>query len=143
MQDYRIIYPHDDGGIAIVIPAPGSTQAQVLQAVPSGKPYRIIEESDIPRDDAFRDAWTANFSTTDSVSIPDITVDFERAKEITKNRLRIERKPLLESLDTQYQRALETSSDTTTVVAEKNRLRDITLSVDDCTSLDELKNLHC
>jgi hypothetical protein len=57
MQDKRIIYPTDDGGVAVIVPAPGVTLEQVLQAVPAGKTYKIVEASDIPTDRTFRNAW--------------------------------------------------------------------------------------
>jgi hypothetical protein len=68
-----------------------------------------------------------------------ITVNITKAKDITKDRLRAERKPLLEAQDVAFQRALETSADTTAIVAEKARLRDITNQVDTMTTVDELK----
>jgi hypothetical protein len=68
-----------------------------------------------------------------------ITVNITKAKDITKDRLRAERKPLLEAQDVAFQRALETSEDTTAIVAEKQRLRDITNQVDTMTTVDELK----
>ena len=58
MQDKRIIYPNDDGGISIIVPAPGVTEEQVLLAVPKGKPYQIVDVADVPTDRTFRDAWT-------------------------------------------------------------------------------------
>lgn len=70
-----------------------------------------------------------------------ITVNLNKAKNITKDRLRVERKPLLEALDVQFQRALETGAPTTEIVAEKQRLRDITLLADQATSTDELKGI--
>jgi len=70
-----------------------------------------------------------------------ITVNINKAKDITKDRLRAERKPLLEAQDVAFQRALETSEDTTAIVAEKTRLRDITNQVDTMTTLDELKGV--
>jgi hypothetical protein len=72
-----------------------------------------------------------------------ITVNFDKAKEITKNRLRAERKPLLEAQDVAFQRALEDGTDTTAIVAEKNRLRDITLLADSCTTTQQLRELTC
>jgi hypothetical protein len=54
----RVIFPNDDGGVSIVVPAPGATQEQVLKAVPAGKPYKIVNVDDIPTDRVFRDAWT-------------------------------------------------------------------------------------
>ena len=72
-----------------------------------------------------------------------IIIDINKAKDITKDRLRIERKPLLEAQDVAFQRALESNADTTAIVAEKQRLRDITNQVDTATTLDELKELSC
>tara|TARA_A100001035_G_C27385171_1_gene321777 strand:- start:60 stop:290 length:231 start_codon:yes stop_codon:yes gene_type:complete len=70
-----------------------------------------------------------------------ITVDIEKAKEITKERLRIERKPLLEKQDVLFNKALEENLSTTDIIIEKNRLRNITNEVDNLTTLEELKNI--
>jgi hypothetical protein len=72
-----------------------------------------------------------------------ISIDFDKAKAITKDRLRAERTPLLAAQDVAFQRALESGGDTAAVVAEKQRLRDITSQVDTCTTLDELRVLSC
>jgi hypothetical protein len=72
-----------------------------------------------------------------------ITVDIDKAKALTKDRLRAERTPLLAAQDVLFQRALESNSDTAAIVAEKQRLRDITNQVDACTTTDELKALSC
>ena len=72
-----------------------------------------------------------------------IVIDFDKAKEITKARLRAERTPLLAAQDVAFQRALESGADTSAIVAEKNRLRDITNLVDAASSLDELRAIHC
>ena len=68
-----------------------------------------------------------------------ITVNINKAKDITKDRLRVERQPLLEAQDVAFQRALESGADTTVIVAEKQRLRDITNQVDSMTTIEELK----
>jgi hypothetical protein len=68
-----------------------------------------------------------------------ITVDITKAKAITKDRLRADRKPLLEAQDVLFQRALEASADTSAIVTEKQRLRDITNQVDSMTTTNELK----
>ena len=70
-----------------------------------------------------------------------ITINFDKAKEITKERLRWERKPLLEEQDVLYMKAQEANADTTAIVAEKQRLRDITNAADTATTFDELKAL--
>jgi hypothetical protein len=68
-----------------------------------------------------------------------ITVNINKAQQITKDRLRAERTPLLQAQDVAFQRALESGADTTAIVAEKQRLRDITNLADQASSLDELK----
>ena len=68
-----------------------------------------------------------------------IIIDINKAKNITKDRLRTERKPLLEAQDIAFQRALELGADTSVIVAEKQRLRDITKQVDAANTLEELK----
>jgi hypothetical protein len=70
-----------------------------------------------------------------------ISINLDKAKEITKERLRAERADLLVAQDVAFQRALETGADTSAIVAEKQRLRDITKLADTATSLDELKGI--
>jgi hypothetical protein len=70
-----------------------------------------------------------------------ITINFDKAVEITKDRLRAERTALLAAQDVAFQRALESGADTAAIVAEKQRLRDITNLADQATTLDELKEL--
>ena len=56
----RIIYPTDDGGVAIIIPAPecGLTIEEIAaKDVPEGKEYKIIDTADVPSDRTFRNAW--------------------------------------------------------------------------------------
>jgi hypothetical protein len=57
----RIIFPNDDGGVAVIIPAPecGLTIEEIAaKDVPAGKPYEIVDDSAIPSDRTFRGAWT-------------------------------------------------------------------------------------
>jgi hypothetical protein len=68
-----------------------------------------------------------------------IVINLDKAKVITKDRLRTERTPLLQAQDIAFQRALESGADTSAIVAEKQRLRDITSLADQANSLDELK----
>jgi hypothetical protein len=71
-----------------------------------------------------------------------VTVNFTMAQDITKERLRADRKPLLEEQDVLFMRATEDGSDSASIVAEKQRLRDITNQVDTMTTLDELKSVE-
>lgn len=59
-MNQRIIYPNDEGGVSIIVPAPecGLTIEQIAaKDVPAGKPYKIVDVSDIPEDRTFRAAW--------------------------------------------------------------------------------------
>ena len=59
-MNQRIIYPNDEGGVAIIVPAPdcGLTIEEIAaKDVPAGKPYKIIDVSEVPTDRTFRDAW--------------------------------------------------------------------------------------
>jgi hypothetical protein len=70
-----------------------------------------------------------------------ITINLNKAKDITKDRLREERAPLLQQLDVDYMKAVEVQADATEIVAEKQRLRDITKLVDSARTVDQLKNI--
>lgn len=130
----KIIYK-TESGIAIIHPtdealALYSIDAIAQKDVPAGVPYRIVNANEVPSDRTFRNAWKDEGG---------IKVDMPKAVEITKDRLRAERAPLLDAQDVLFQRALESGADTSAIVAEKQRLRDITkISV---STLDELKAL--
>lgn len=56
----RIIFPNDEGGVSIIVPSPncGLTIEQIAaKDVPAGKPYQIVDVSEIPSDRTFRNAW--------------------------------------------------------------------------------------
>ena len=58
-MNQRIIYPTNDGGVAVIIPADCGLTIEEIAAkdVPAGKPYKIVDVSDIPSDRTFRNAW--------------------------------------------------------------------------------------
>ena len=59
-MNQRIIYPTDDGGVAVIIPAPecGLTIEEIAaKDVPQGKTFQIIDAADQPSDRTFRNAW--------------------------------------------------------------------------------------
>jgi len=56
----QIIYPNDNGGVSIITPSPnwaGTLEELASKDVPTGKPYKIVNESEIPSDRTFRNAW--------------------------------------------------------------------------------------
>ena len=59
-MNQRIIYPLDNGGVAVVVPAPecGLTIEEIAaKDVPDGRPFKIIDVADVPSDRTFRNAW--------------------------------------------------------------------------------------
>ncbi len=68
-----------------------------------------------------------------------IQINIDKAKAITKDRLRADRKPLLEAQDILFMKAQEAGTSTSAIVTEKQRLRDITTQVDSMTTTDQLK----
>ena len=68
-----------------------------------------------------------------------ITIDITKAKEVWKNKIREARKPALEKLDVEFIKAQEVSSDTTTIISNKNTLRDLPSQVDSANTVDEIK----
>ena len=68
-----------------------------------------------------------------------ISVSLTKAKAITKDRLRLDRKPLLEAQDVAFMKAQEAGTSTSAIVTEKNRLRNITNAVDSMTTTNQLK----
>jgi hypothetical protein len=130
-----IIFTNDNGGVSICTPTGEiSIDAVLTKDVPAGRGARIVNLTDLPRDNDFYDAWEM-----DAISV---TVNFAKAVEITKKRLRAERTPLLAAQDIAFQRALEEGKDTTAIVAEKQRLRDITSLADSATTLADLRAIH-
>jgi hypothetical protein len=127
-----IIFTNDNGGVSTCIPTGEiSIDAVLTKDVPAGRGARIVNLTDLPRDNDFYDAWEMDATS--------VTVNFAKAVEITKARLRAERAPLLAAQDVAFQRALESGADTTAIVAEKQRLRDITGLVDAVTTLEGLR----
>ena len=129
-----IIFTNDNGGVSVCIPTGELSIEQVqLKDTPVGS--KIVNVADLPnQNNDFFDAWEMD---TDGK----VTVNKAKAVEITKARLRVERAPLLAAQDVAFQRALETGADTTAIVAEKERLRNITSLATTSKSLETLRGL--
>lgn len=69
----KITYKNESGGVSIIIPSPEALKHMTideiaLKDVPTGLPFVIVEDSEIPTDRTFRDAWTVDEATlTDGV----------------------------------------------------------------------------
>lgn len=129
-----IIFKNTNGGVSVCVPTGAISIEDVLKKdVPLDSDARIINKSDLPSDTDFFDAWEMDDRS--------ITVNLDKAKEITKKRLRFEREPLFQQQDLLFQRALEIGADTSAIVTEKQRLRDITKFADQAKTLEQLRNL--
>lgn len=139
----NIIWKQPDNSVAV-------THLANPSASPSKEAEMLKSRGDIPADwemvataitlpdtREWRDAW--------SWTTPDPVIDIcpIKAADLTKERLRKEREPLLASLDIQFMKALEQGQDTSAIVAEKQRLRDITDSATSNKSLEQLKAIKC
>ena len=128
-----IVFTNADGGVSVCYPT-GELTIEEVQAKDTPAGSVIVENDALPNEhNEFFNAWELSGST--------VSVNLNKAKELTKTRLRMEREPLLVAQDVAYQRALETNADTSTIVAEKQRLRDITKLADAADSLGALKAL--
>ena len=131
----RIIY-ETETGISIIVPSGELSIEKVFEKdVPEQykASAKIVEDSEVPADRAFRNAWKLDKDK--------IVEDVGKSKEVQKEKLRAERKALLEEQDVLYMKALENGSDTASIVAEKQRLRDITKKVDLCKTIDDIKKV--
>ena len=128
-----IIFTNDNGGVSVCTPT-GELDIQAVKAKDTPNTSIIVQDTALPSaDNDFFDAWELSGTT--------ISVNLTKAKLLTKARLRFEREPLLAAQDILFQRALETNADTTAIVAEKTRLRNITNGVDTCTTTAQLRAL--
>ena len=128
-----IIFTNENGGVSVCMPT-GELDINAVKAKDTPSHSIIVQESELPQaDNDFFNAWELANGL--------VTVNLDKAKAITKDRLRAERAPLLAAQDVAFQRALESGADTTAIVAEKQRLRDVTTLADGCTTTAELRTL--
>ena len=129
-----IVFTNESGGVSVCYPA-SELPIEEVQAKDTPAGSIIVDNDSLPNEhNDFFNAWELNGTA--------VTVNLEKAKAITKDRLRMERAPLLAAQDVLYMRATEAKQDTTAIVAEKQRLRDITQLADQATTLEELKQLE-
>ena len=128
-----IIYTNENGNVSVTFSS-GEISIEAVLAKDCPDHAIIVDRASLPNEhNEFFNAWELNAGK--------VTVNHTKAQGITKDRLRQERAPLLTALDVQYQRAQEDGRDTTIIISEKQRLRDVTKLADTATTLDELKAL--
>ena len=137
----RIFYKQSNGKIAMLSPSENVTLEQILNDMPEIEEYLVVEEENVPSPTNLLNFFDA---LTMDVERSLIDFDISIAREITKDRLRREREPLFVKNDILIRDAqIENDAEKLAEgIAERNRLRDITLLPDSITSLDELRSLH-
>jgi hypothetical protein len=154
-MDKRIVYTNAAGGVSVIVPAPemfnpqsktrallprlkDATEEQILQFIiaKEGKAtdFAIVDVADLPSRE-FRNAWKKEAGG--------VSHDMEKCRGIWKDKMRAARKPKLEALDTEYQRADESDDKAKKkeVAAKKQALRDVTADakIAEAKTVDELK----
>ena len=144
----RIVYTDNSGNTCIVHPAEQADVAKVLPEIADMTQAEFIEwvkTKDVPPDATNVSIVAADAIPTDrtfrNALKHDLTHDKQKCVDITNDRLRRERAPLLAELDVQVIRAQETGAETALFIAEKQRLRDITKLANPSMTLEELKAL--
>ncbi|BAQ93839.1 hypothetical protein [uncultured Mediterranean phage uvMED] len=110
----RIIWTEPSGQVAVLYPI--LPVEDCVKDVPDGLSYYIVEDSEIPKNTFFDRAW--------QIIDGKIEMDIAKAREVHKENIRNARLEKLAELDIEFQKAQETSADTSAIVAKKNALRD-------------------
>jgi|TARA_S200002703_G_scaffold104832_1_gene90958 hypothetical protein len=120
----KIIYTNDNGNMVVITPVSTELTVEEIAAkdVPAGKSYTIVEDSQVPTDRSFRDAW--------ALSDGSIQVEMTKAKDLMRDKIREVRKDLLASEDVTFMRAVETADADAQAAsaARKQALRDAPLA---------------
>ncbi len=110
----RIIWTEPSGQVAVLYPV--LPVEDCIKDVPSGLDFFIIQDNEIPKNTFFERAW--------KIVDGKIEMDIAKAREVHREHVRNARANKLAELDVEFQRALETSADTTSIVSKKKALRD-------------------
>jgi len=136
MSDFRIIFTNDEGGVSVVVPAPGISPEEAVRAVPTGKQYEVVPLSEIPTDRTFRGAWKRNGKKCE--------VDVTKAKEICHCKRRDKRTEELAPHDEVIMKQIPGKS-AQQAELERQKIRDkhaiIQSNIDAATTVEQLKQI--
>ncbi len=136
----HILYLQQNGIVAIISGAKGTSPLDLEKQVPVGLPSVIIDSEQLPQADhleIFRDALTADF---DSPGQPNVKIDLEKAKSLAKIKIREYRKELYSANDIVIRDAMISNDQITLKSAIKQRdyLKDLTKIVNNVANIDEI-----
>ena len=134
-MNQRIIYPTDEGGLAVIMIAPNcglGLDEIAAKNVPKGKPFRIVEAHELPTERTFRDAW----------QFEGPQINMEKAKEVAHRTRRAAREkefaPYDEAIAKQIPGKFETAEAARVLIREK--YAEMQVKIDSSSSVDELKS---
>jgi len=132
MSDFRIVFTRpEDGGVSVIIPAPGVTRDEAVKAVPAGLSYDIVARANIPADRTFRSAWELSGST--------VVQNLTKSKAIAHERRRAAREAEFAPLDIQATIPAKASQ----VESDRQAIRDkydaLQIAIDAATTVEQLK----
>jgi len=133
----KIIAYNNGGGVGVIIPVLDNESKITEFAsanVGAGVEYIIIDNSELPKDQTFRDALEINGG---------LKLNSDKAKAIWKNKWRDARRPLLASLDIEFMKAIELGQfdKQADIGAKKQALRDVTTIDIPGNTAEEIKSV--
>jgi Flp pilus assembly secretin CpaC len=132
----RIIFKSDENSVAVVVPSPkysGTIEELAESVVPDSTSYEIVEDSDVPSDRTFRNAWTLEGST--------LSVNMGKAKDIAHSARRTDRDILMAPLDIKATIPAEQSQAEVEREAIRDANAELQIKIDACETPEALSKL--
>lgn len=139
-----MVNEYDPTRIAVIYPTGDVPIEELIQRhVDISKPYMTVDINDLPvNDNDFFDAWSIISKDDGGYNV---VVNMEKARNIHREKLRIDRKQILDALDVQFMRAIERADIETQneIISKKQKLRDLPAhpSIDEATTTSQLRAL--
>lgn len=133
MSDYRIIFTNADGGVSIIIPAPGVAEEQAAAAVPDGVPYEVVSVSALPQDRTFRNAWERNGQTVEH--------NMAKAREIAHDKRRAARAAEFAPLDVEATIPAKAADAEIKRQAVRDKYASVQIDIDEAVDVDALRSV--
>jgi hypothetical protein len=143
-MNQQIIYKQENNKIALASWGADYSAEDIINTLPTGCQYLLVSPKDLPSIEDLQEFFEALQADFNNPSNPNIRIDLELAKEITKDRLRRERVQKFQENDILLRDAVidNDNEKLSRGIFERDRLRDITQLPDNVSSLDKLRNLH-
>ena len=132
MSQVIIVEDPSNGLIAVIRPVTATVQEAIRDNIQPGSRYKVVDEVDVPSDREFRDAWAWD-------AVNPVGFDINKARNIKKSRLRLEREEKFKVLDVDAFKNYSNQAKLREIEDKKQILRDYVNSLDNMTTIAELK----